>query len=74
MALLFIEYKKEDGSEGQVFNQSRFNLTSGVSNLSAIGITDIPVFAIAAVGFSGSLLTAWGEKVCAPRISELYAA
>ncbi|EPQ50014.1 hypothetical protein GLOTRDRAFT_134343 [Gloeophyllum trabeum ATCC 11539] len=73
-ALLFIEYKKEGGSEGQVLNQSRFNLTSGVSNLNAIGILDFPVFALAAVGFNGSLLTAWGEKTSAHSALDIHMA
>ncbi|KAI5891373.1 uncharacterized protein SCHCODRAFT_02668732 [Schizophyllum commune H4-8] len=64
LIVLFIsfQYKKPNEDFGTVFNQSRLDLTNNVKYLDRLGIQGLPVFAIAAVGCKGYLLSAWGEK------------
>ena len=56
------EFKKEGQSREQVTNQGRFALMNNVKFLACLGIYELPVFAIVAVGFKAYLLMAWGIK------------
>ncbi|KAI4517488.1 hypothetical protein K525DRAFT_210781, partial [Schizophyllum commune Loenen D] len=64
LVIMFLvwEFKKEGQSREQVTNQGRFALMNNVKFLACLGIYELPVFAIVAVGFKAYLLMAWGVK------------
>ena len=59
LALLFVLYKKEGQSLEQAFIQARNYLISGVRHLAAVGIFDVPIYALVAEGHEGTVFSAW---------------
>ncbi|KAL1685351.1 hypothetical protein GGG16DRAFT_118954 [Schizophyllum commune] len=58
------EDKKFDQKQlSQVFNQARYSIFSGARYLAQFGVYDVPVFAVATIGYTGYLLFGWGRKI-----------
>ena len=69
---LFTEYKRFPSGEHQAFHQAQMYITFGVEFLSALGITDEPVWALVTSGTRGSIIMAW--KSTAARSSNVESA
>ncbi|KAG0703486.1 hypothetical protein DFH29DRAFT_441140 [Suillus ampliporus] len=66
LPVLLSEYKKRDGSAiSKAANQMRTYLVSAITFLSALGVTDEPVFGLVVNGTRGAVTMAWmkGEKI-----------
>jgi len=61
VAFIFWEYKPDGGSFEQGLAQARQDLISAVRHLAAIGIDNIPLFAIVTDGLRGVCLAGWGK-------------
>jgi hypothetical protein len=70
LPVLFAEYKRRDASAiSTAINQMRIYQVSAVTFLSALGITDQPVFGLIVNGTLGAITMAWKtHDVCAASI------
>ncbi|KAI4522190.1 hypothetical protein K525DRAFT_150732, partial [Schizophyllum commune Loenen D] len=62
LPLLWLEDSMVHGSFDEAFNQSRYRILSSGRFLAAIGIYDLPIFAIATEGSKAHLLCGWATK------------
>ncbi|KAL1721287.1 hypothetical protein EV715DRAFT_288427 [Schizophyllum commune] len=62
LPLLWLEDSMVHGSFDEAFNQSRYRILSAGRFLAAIGIYNLPIFAIATEGSKAHLLCGWATK------------
>ncbi|KAI4293872.1 hypothetical protein K525DRAFT_274816 [Schizophyllum commune Loenen D] len=62
LPLLWLEDSTVHGSFDEAFNQSRYRILSSGRFLAAIGIYNLPIFAIATEGSEAHLLCGWATK------------
>ncbi|KAI5894414.1 uncharacterized protein SCHCODRAFT_02748236 [Schizophyllum commune H4-8] len=62
LPLLWLEDSMVHGSFDDAFNQSRYRILSSGRFLAALGIYDLPIFAIATAGSKAHLLCGWATK------------
>jgi len=58
----FTEYKKDDKSVIQAFNQCKIYCISGLKFLAALGITGFPVYGLVTTGLQGTIMMAWSSQ------------
>ena len=62
LPLLWLEDSMVHGTFDEAFNQSRYRILSSGRFLAAIGIYNLPIFAIATEGSKAHLLCGWATK------------
>ncbi|KAK1226900.1 hypothetical protein PQX77_010116 [Marasmius sp. AFHP31] len=63
LPFLFMECKKELGDPATVVIRAEFSLVSAIRFLAALGIFEMPTFAVATEGAVGRLICGWGRSI-----------